>query len=412
MNFKIFNSFFLSPLLLYSPMYASIDHALFSLINHQSPPCLQEVLASPELCPYLEMNGVSGVLFYHLQKEGLQHLAPPGCYEALHDRFYSQIRRNMACAAAAKIVFALLQTAGIPFIVLKGIALAEHVYPHFAMRTSSDLDILIHKDDLLRADLFLAQAGYQAQDSTPQQALQNPPGYLASLEYHRPGIAFAYIHLHWHLVNTSTPATAFIKKVDMERVWEKSVGAKVAATEVRLLCPEHLIIYLCEHALRVGHSFDRLILVCDILYAIKTYKAHLDWNNMATEAKALGLLNFSYLGLKIVQFYGGKKFLSNDILNELAPPSLSWMERLFLSLQKNHYRMRGSSYLVYLALSKGPVNKLRLILRTLFPPRPILAQRGRCKLLAQTNTLYFQRIREITSHLYKMSKLYYRIIYH
>lgn len=392
-------------------MHATIDHALFSLINHQPAPCLQEILASPELFPYLEMNGVAGVLFYHLQKAGLQQLAPPDVYEALHDLFHFQIRRNMACAAAAKIVFRLLHTAGIPFLVLKGIALAEHVYPHFAMRTTSDLDILIHKDDLLRADLALTQAGYQAQDSTPKQALLNPPGYLASLEYHKPGIAFAYVHLHWHLVNTSTPAIAFINKVDMERIWEKSVVAKVAATEVRLLCPEHLIIYLCEHALRVGHSFDRLIFVCDILCAVKTYEARLDWNNVAAEAKALGLLNFAYLGLKIVKFYGGQEFLSNDILKKFAPPSLSWTERLFLSLQENHYRMRGSSYLVYLALSKGPFNKVRLILRTIFPPRLILAQRARAKLHAQKNILYFHRIREITSHLNKMLKLFHRMIY-
>jgi hypothetical protein len=388
----------------------NIDHALFSLINYQPAPCLREVLDSPELLPYIEMNGVAGVLFYHLQKADLQQLVPPDIYEFLHDRFHFQIRRNMACTAAAKVVFRLLHTAGIPFLVLKGIALAEHVYPHFAMRTTSDLDILIHKDDLLRADLALTQAGYQAQDSTPKQALLNPPGYLASLEYHKPGIAFAYVHLHWHLVNTSTPATAFINKVDMERIWEKSVVAKVAATEVRLLCPEHLIIYLCEHALRVGHSFDRLILVCDILYTVKIYEAHLDWNNVAAEAKILGLLNFVYLGLKIVQFHGGQEFLRNEILEKFAPPSLSFTERLFLSLQESHYRMRGSSYLVYLALNKGPFNKVRLILRTIFPPRLILAQRTRCKLHVQTNFLFFQRIREITSHLYKMMKVFRRII--
>jgi len=391
--------------------HAIIDYALFSLINQRPVPYLQEILAFPELCPYLDMNGVAGVLFYHLQKAGLQQIAPPGLYESLRNLFHFQIRRNMAFAAAAKIVFQLLQRAGIPFLVLKGIALAEHVYPHFAMRTTSDLDILIHKGDLLRADTVLTQAGYQVLDSTPPQALRNPPGYLASLEYHKPGTAFAYVHLHWHLVNTSTPAAAFINKIDMERVWDKSRVAKVAATEVRLLCPEHLIVYLCEHALRVGHSFDRLILVCDILYTVKTHKDNLDWNNVAVEAKALGLLNFAYLGLKIVQYYGGQDSLSNDIFKKLAPPSLSWTERLFLSLHENHFRMRGSSYLVYLALSKGPVNKVRLILRTIFPPRVILLQRERCKLHEQTNMLYFNRIHEIISYLYKTMKLFHRGIY-
>ena len=406
--FLIFSSFFLLPLLSYSSMNGAIDNILFALINNQQAPHLQEILASPELLPYVDTNGITGVLFYYLQKAGRRHLAPPDVYDLLHDRFNFQIRRNMECAASAKNVFQLLISVDIPFLVLKGIALAEHVYPHFAMRTTSDLDILIRKDDLLRADLALSQAGYQALDSTPQQALLNPPGYLASLEYHKPGIAFAYIHLHWHLVNTSAPATAFIHEVDMERIWEKSVLAKVAAMEVRLLCQEHLIIYLCEHALRVGHSFDRLILVCDILYAVRTYESQLDWTSLAAEAKALGLLNFVYLGLKIVQSYGGNEFLSNDIVRKFAPPSLSWMERLFLPLQENHYRIRGSSYLVYLGMSKGILKKLLLILRTIFPPHTILAQRGRFKLNGQANALYFQRIREIMSHVGKMLKLFYR----
>jgi len=392
-------------------MQATIDHTLFSLINNKPTSSIQEIMSSPELFPYLEMNGVAGVLFYYLQKGGLEQLAPPDVYKSLHELFNFQIRRNMECMAGAKTVFQLLITAGIPFLVLKGIALAEHIYPHFAMRTTSDLDILIHRDDLLHADLALTSAGYQAQDSTPRQALLNPPGYLASLEYHKPGLTFAYVHLHWHLVNTSTPAIAFIDKIDMERVWKKSFYAKVAAAEVRLLCPEHLIIYLCEHALRVGHSFDRLILVCDIFYAVKTFEDRLDWDDLVAEAKKLGLLNFVYLGLKIVKFYVGQEFLSNDILRKFTPPSLSLPERLFLYFHEKHYRMRGSSYLVYLALSKGPFERGRLIMHTLFPPRIILAQRFRYKLQAHGITLYFQRIREITSHLDKMFKLVLRMIY-
>jgi len=388
----------------------TIAQTLFSLMNHEPAPYLQEILASPELIPFLDINGVAGVLFYYLRQDHLKHAAPADVYEVLQNRFRFQIGRNMACAAAARIVFRLLLQAGIPFLVLKGLALAENIYPHFAMRTTSDLDILISKDDLLRADLALSKAGYHAQDSTPGQAILNPPGYLASLEYHKPGNAFAYVHLHWHLVNSSTPAITFIKNINMEEIWKKSIVGKVAAMEVRLLCPEHLIIYLCEHALRVGHSFDRLNLVCDIFYAVKSCEAHLDWDIVSLEARAMGLLKFVYHGLQVVQSYSGKNFLSKDILNKFASPSLSWFERLFAYLHKRHYRLRGSSYLVYLALSKGIFNKGRLILRTLFPPRPVLAQRMRCDTKVHAQTLYCRRMGEIMLHLNKMFKLLYRTI--
>ena len=385
-------------------MEITIERVLFSLMNREPSPYLREILAVPELLPCLDKNGVAGVFFQALQKSGREDLAPRDVYDALQERFRLQIARNMAGAAAATEVFHLLRRADVPFLVLKGLALAENVYPHFAMRTTSDLDILIRREDLLRADDALVPAGYHAQDSTPRRALLNPPGYLASLEYHRPGSVFSYLHLHWHLVNTSTPAIGFIKNIDMERIWEKSRTGIVAGVEVLLLSPEHLVIYLCEHGLRVGHSFDRLSLICDLYYAIKNPGTQLDWDLAEAEANELGLRNFVYLGLKIVQAYGGKKFLSDETMAIFTPPALSVCERLFLRMQLKGRRLRGSSYLVYLTASKGIFNKGRLIFRTLFPPRLILAQRA-MQGAAGLPALYLGRLGETFSQLMRLARL-------
>ncbi|MDI9569814.1 MAG: nucleotidyltransferase family protein [Pseudomonadota bacterium] len=382
----------------------AIERTLFSLLNQAPALDLPEVLAAPELLPFLDKNGVAGTFYHALRKSGWKEPLPGGVYEALRGRFNSQIARNMACAAAARETFRLLHREGIPFLVLKGLALAENVYPHFGMRTTSDLDVLIRREDLLRADAALGGAGYHARDSTPRRALLNPPGYLASLEFHRPGSVFSYLHLHWHLVNTSVPAFGFIENIDMERIWNRSRTGLVACAEARLLGPEHLIIYLCEHGLRVGHSFDRLNLICDLYYAIKNPGAPLDWDLAAAEAKELGLRNFVYLGLRIVQAYGGKALLDDATMEKFAPPSLSVWERLFLAMQLHGLRLRGSSFLVYLAASKGAFGKGRLILRTLFPPRPILAQRSWRWADAHPTTLYFRRIGETMTVLIRLAR--------
>jgi len=382
----------------------TIERLLFSLMNHEPAPDLREILAAPEFLPCLDRNGVAGVFFYSLQKAGGKDLARGDVYDALRERFNFQIARNMACAAAAAEVFRLLHRADVPFLVLKGLALAENIYPHFAMRTTSDLDVLIRGEDLPRVDKALSRAGFGAHDSTPRRALLNPPGYLASLEYRRPGSAFSYLHLHWHLVNTSTPAIGFIKNIDMERIWEKSRTGIVAGVEVLLLSPEHLVIYLCEHGLRVGHSFDRLNLICDLYYAIKNPGTQLDWDLAEAEANELGLRNFVYLGLKIVQAYGGKKFLSDETMAIFTPPALSVCERLFLRMQLKGRRLRGSSYLVYLTASKGIFNKGRLIFRTLFPPRLILAQRA-MQGAAGLPALYLGRLGETFSQLMRLARL-------
>ncbi|HOK07549.1 MAG TPA: nucleotidyltransferase family protein [Syntrophales bacterium] len=384
---------------------AALDRALFALMAGRPVPSLGGVLVDPGLLTYLEANGVTGVLFHHLRQGGLTHLLPTEVHEALRRDFIRRSGRNMACLAEARKVFAALRDGGVPFLVLKGIALAEKVYPHPAMRGTSDLDVLIPKEDLLRADKALGGAGYRPGDGTPEAALSNPPGYLASLEYHGPQRAFSYVHLHWHLVNTSVPATAYAAKVDMGRIWARAVKADLAGMEVRLLCPGHLVAYLCEHALRVGHSCDRLILLCDLFYTLKTGEGRLDWDEAAAEAKALGISRFVYLALAILQSYVGGPYPGDEVLERFAPPSLSPGERLFLRLQENHRRFRGSSYLVHLALAAGPLAKARLILRTLFPPRAILAQRARRPMPGRTGDLYLARAREVGTHLVGFSRL-------
>ena len=63
----------------------------------------------------------------------------------------------------------------------------------------------------------------------------------------------------------------FVEQVDINRLWEKAIPTSVADSHALTLRPEHVLIYLCEHALRVGHSFDRLILICDIFFSIKAF---------------------------------------------------------------------------------------------------------------------------------------------
>jgi len=368
-------------------------------------PSLGETLTDPDLFAHLEADGVTGVLFYHLRREGLTHLLAPEVQEVLNKAFLRRSGENMACLAEARQVFLALSEGGVPFMVLKGLALAEIVYPHPAMRATSDLDILIRREDLARADASLTGAGFRPLDSVPGRALSNPPGYLASLEYWGPTKAFSYVHLHWHLVNTSVPATAYFGKVDMGRIWERAVITNLAGVKAHLLCPGHLVAYLCEHALRVGHSCDRLILLCDLFYTLKRYEGLLDWDDAAAEAQALGLSRFVYLALRILCSYTEGSYPTAEVLGRFAPPSLSPAERLFLRLQEHHHRLRGSSYLVHLSLAAGPVAKARLILRTCFPPRAILAQRARRPMPGRTGDLYLARAREVGTHLVGFSRL-------
>jgi len=345
-----------------------------------------------------QQEGVSAVLFHNITKHHLEDLIPRESYRNLSNHYYANLKRNMSLIGELREVLATFQQAGIPCIVLKGIALAELVYPNIGMRGMSDVDILVKKEELFTVDEHLSSLGYTSADSTVTKAIHNPVGYLASLEY-RKNASPLNLHVHWHTVNTSVPATMFVEQIDINRLWEHSTVTAVADSHALMLRPEHLIIYLCEHALRVGHSFDRLVLICDIFFSVKAFEKIIDWDFIVEESRRFNLSRFVYYSLAIVKHYTSLD-IADGCIAKLRPPDISWGEKYFLKLQLNNRRIRGSSYFIYLAMNRGFFAKLGFITRTFFPPAQILLQRQYRKDAEFSNSLYLLRIGEIFSHIW------------
>ena len=359
----------------------------------------------PDWSVFLEKTrreGVSAVIFHNLRRQGLTDRIPAEILTALSQDYHANLKRNLSIIGALRGVLDAFQKSAISCLVMKGIHLAECVYPNIAMRGMSDVDLLVRKEDLRKADACLSSLGYSSRDSTVASAMHNPAGYLASLEYGREPPSPLNLHLHWHLVNTSVPASAFIRGIDLDRIWEKAAWISLADSQTWTLCPEHLILYLCEHALRVGHSFDRLILVCDLFYAVKAFEDTIDWNALAAESRRTGLSRFAYHGMTIAKAYT-ELDIPETFLAELKPMNLSRSEGLFLQLQIRNRRVRGSSYLIYLALNRGLLAKAGFLFRTLIPPRQILRQRSPVRHSELAGSSSFSRIREVCSQTLRLT---------
>jgi Uncharacterised nucleotidyltransferase len=193
----------------------------------------------------------------------------------------------------------------------------------------------------------------------------------------------------------------FAEQIDLNRLWENATMTSVADSHALMLRPEHMIIYLCEHALRVGHSFDRLILICDIFFSIKAFENIIDWDFIVEESRRFNLSRFVYYSLSIVKYHTSVD-IPVDCIAKLQPPDISWGEKFFLRLQLGNWRIRGSSYFVYLAMNRGLSAKIRFITRTFFPPRQILLQRRYGKGHESAKSYYIDRVREVFSQIFKL----------
>jgi len=202
-------------------------------------------------------------------------LAVAALAEERRARTYEEV-----CARA----FAALSNASIPFLVLKGVALADTVYPVASLRHSHDIDVLVHPHDTDRSAATVCSAGFTA-----------APSGNAGLRF----LDACELPLELHVGVCRPPHST----VPLAEIWGRSIRARIGAGQVPTLgAADHLVHVLCQASF--SGSRDTLTWVCDAWYLISR-TAELDWDvllHTATQGAAAlplaGLLEFLAVHLR------------------------------------------------------------------------------------------------------------------
>lgn len=311
-------------------------------------------------------------LLYCQAREILQRIdnpLPPAAGRALSDAYYVSAARCAVMTDAVGKVLTALREADVPTLVLKGVALSETVYPSPAARPMTDVDLLVPPDRLRGADRALTCLGYWAVDGRAEEMDPARPTSLSTLDYRAADLIAPSVHLHWHLVNTSIPTEVYRDAIRMDEVWGEALPFEVAGTRALRLAPHHLLVYLCEHALRPAHAFYKPIHLTDLAWVIA--REGLDWGLVADVARRFGLARLTYFGLRLVRERMGAP-VPDGVLDALRPDRLTRGERGFLREALRGRARPGRSYFIHLALRRTALEKARFLLRTLFPARAVV----------------------------------------
>src|SRR5215831_18409438 len=109
----------------------------------------------------------------------------------------ANIERNLSLTGELFRLLEAFQRAGISIAAFKGPVLADTVYGDLSLREFSDLDVLIRKGDLLKAEELLLSCGYRAQipDRDYRAAFLSYQGQYAFCHVQ----AGNWLDLHWSL---------------------------------------------------------------------------------------------------------------------------------------------------------------------------------------------------------------------
>jgi hypothetical protein len=196
------------------------------------------------------------------------------------------IAHCMRQEAAEKEVVSLLGRHDIAAVVMRGNAIAGEIYGDPNCRASSDIDILISKPAVLRADAILSEAGYD-------KGAQEPVGYSLARIHHATYIhpsSGTCIELHWSF---GVPYFFNLSSGD--------IGAEMSGKDPdgSKLSPEMIMIMLLIH--HHSHSFRELRILIDIVWALHKYRDTIDWTDFAARLDVIGLMRITQLTLDQIQ---------------------------------------------------------------------------------------------------------------
>ena len=202
---------------------------------------------------------------------------------AVSEEAQASLARTHATRTAAHLrvladldhVRASLSEAALPFLVVKGPVLSEHIYPSPDLRTYEDLDLLIPPGSFERAVDALREGGsllldrnwaLTRADTRGQLHFQLPMGTLADV--------------HWHLLNRENVREGF--SITTDDLFERSREVDVGGRSLPTLDPVDTLLHVALHAALSGG--DRLIWLKDIERALVV--DHPPWDDVIARAGA------------------------------------------------------------------------------------------------------------------------------
>lgn len=268
----------------------------------------------------------------------------------LKEEYKKNLFANILILDELKKVADSLNKSKIEFVLLKGAALIQNVYPDFGVRPLSDLDLLIKFKDLKEANTILENLGFRLYEKNSYKR-----GKLTYIKNSQKFLKF--LDLHWEL--ESFPFLRKIINFNLEEIFDRAEEVQ-DKKELRVLSPFDNLIYLCVH-LSLHHSFE-LFWLLDIYLLIDKYYNKINWQDLILYCEEHNIENAVYFPLYYTKRYF-KAAVPDYVLDRLKE-SCSCAD--YISRVIENRRIKNLNYFLPIILQKGLILKLKFLYSALF----------------------------------------------
>jgi hypothetical protein len=334
----------------------------------------------PAMVEAIQKTGMAGYFYALFSQTDAHGQIPPTVVDTLKKPPRRVAAHNAFYESQCAMILKGLSVAGVENIILKGLSYMQDIYGDTSARTMSDIDLLIHPDDRLKALEYLMACGYS---NYIIPSFQGSPEDFADLtdltgEAHfmkKTGALTVNIDLHWRLrarypMNDYLALDVFPWRENSGAVMIGGVTAKRLSTEMQFI---HLALHFAIH-----HQYTGLRWFIELSLFVRRFGNDLDWEFIYSTASSPDCRKLLGVCLRLIADYMGNSWTGSEIWRRFLPPGtmLPFEYRVYKSCLMKEDRSRLASY-ICMPLSPATLSgRLRLISRFLFDSQGVILWHG------------------------------------
>jgi hypothetical protein len=322
------------------PEQVFLTQLIRSVVTGQGAPSPDSGLDWARISFFVMANRFGPIFSWALDGKSISGPYPRRWQQTYEETWIKNTRANQV---AVKF-FEILESEGLKAVGLRGLNLANFVYPDLALRPMSDLDILIRPEDKERLVKILSALNH------------SPVKYIRTqLVYQIQGVT---IEVHWSFLTTRRYRAEFATA----ELLEAAETRFLPRGPVKVLAKEQEVIELIAHGF-IHHEWHGFPLLMDLAFFIAN--PDLNWNYLSDWSRKHHLTRMFIFSLSLVNSW--LDLGQEDRWRDFGPamPNLdkavaAHLRRLFGS---NRYSDRWRRAQILLQIAERPGVKLRQVLR-------------------------------------------------
>jgi len=326
------------------------------------------------LADLVNAHGVAALVYHNLEKLGIIQYVSQDVEDFLRNALMMSMSRNAYHLNEMNEVLKILNNAGIKTILLKGLALEITVYGNTGLRQMTDVDILIRREDCLKArDLLIAKGFSSLPVKSPLHKI-----ILTHTGKHLPSLiknGFS-VEIHHELFGSGKSSLT-------NMLYDKSVEYQINSERAFIPDAQIFFLYLVRHLfLHEKNNESQLRLYTDLVVLIEKFGDIIINTDLLLLAETGGMSNTLFCKLESLRNMWGMLF--PGWLNELIDREHDQVNRdkfiFFLRSPKNNPVIdKAWLYRYNIREIPGIHRKLIYILGDLFPSISFMKKRYKCR---------------------------------